>query len=172
MNYREKATGRIVQAAKGWQDERGGVVVHHPDQWVVLGGGGITLREESAFMAAYEPANDLSCSVCGLRVEDSPASGPQTFEEGLGLVLDDMRELMIAKQRDYGPGNILDFGDQGVLVRANDKIARLKNLYRTGDAPQNETVDDSWIDLGNYAVIAMMVRRGHWGLPMEAKLDA
>lgn len=91
---------------------------------------------------------------------------PRTFQEALGLVLDDMRELMIAKQRDYGPGNILDFGDQGVLVRANDKVARLKNLYK-GNRPQNESIDDSWVDLANYAVIAMMVRRGYWGLPME-----
>jgi len=94
---------------------------------------------------------------------------PQTFHEALGLILDEMREVMIAKQLDYGPGNILDFGDLGVLVRANDKMARLRNLYQTGDAPRNETVDDSWIDLANYAVIAQMVRRGFWGLPLEVK---
>ena len=93
---------------------------------------------------------------------------PRTFQEALGLVLDEMRDVMISKQRDYGPGNILDFGDFGVLVRANDKVARLKNLYK-GNRPQNETVDDSWLDLANYAVIAMLVRRGYWGLPMEAE---
>ena len=96
---------------------------------------------------------------------DFDDSKPRTFQEALGLVLDDMREVMIAKQRDYGPGNILDFGDYGVLVRANDKIGRLKNLYK-GEKPRNESVDDSWLDLANYAVIALMVRRGHWGLPM------
>ena len=93
---------------------------------------------------------------------------PRTFQEALGLVLDDMRAVMIGKQLDYGPGNILDFGDLGVLVRANDKMARLRNLYKSGEAPRHETVDDSWLDLANYAVIAMMVRRGYWGLPMEA----
>lgn len=99
---------------------------------------------------------------------DCDENKPRTFQEALGLVLDDMRETMIRKQHDYGPGNILDFGDQGVLVRANDKMARLKNLYKSGDAPANETVDDSWLDLANYAVIALMVRKGYWGLPMEA----
>ena len=94
---------------------------------------------------------------------------PRTFYEALGLVMDELRETMIEKQRDYGPGNIADFGDFGVLVRANDKMSRLKNLYKTGDAPRNETVDDSWGDLANYAVIALMVRRGIWGLPMEVK---
>jgi len=96
---------------------------------------------------------------------DCDEKKPRTFQEALGLVLDDMRDVMTSKQRDYGPGNILDFGDYGVLVRANDKIGRLKNLYK-GEKPRNESVDDSWIDLANYAVIALMVRRGHWGLPM------
>jgi hypothetical protein len=101
------------------------------------------------------------------------ASEPKTFNEALGVVLDEMRDLLISKQRDYGSGNILDFGDFGVLVRANDKVARLKNLYiYNGERPRNESLDDSWVDLANYAVIAMMVRRGYWGLPMEAKLDA
>jgi len=94
-------------------------------------------------------------------------SDPRTFMEALGLVLDEMRDVMMVKQRDYGPGNILDFKDYGVLVRANDKMARLRNLYTSGNAPANETIDDSWLDLANYAVIAMMVRRGYWGLPME-----
>jgi len=95
-------------------------------------------------------------------------SEPRTFQEALGLVLDEMRDLMLTKHRDYGPSNILDFGDLGVLVRVNDKVGRLKILYK-GNAPHHETVDDSWIDLANYAVIAMMVRRGYWGLPMEVR---
>jgi len=94
---------------------------------------------------------------------------PRTFYEALGLILDEMRETMIAKQKDYGPSNISDFGEVGVLVRANDKMARLRNLHKIGGRPQNEAIDDSWIDLANYAVIALMVRRGIWGLPMEVK---
>ena len=91
MNYREKATGRIVQAAKGWQDERGGVVVRHPDAWVVCGNKDIELREESAFMAEYEPADDLRCSACGFRVENIPtpdSPGRKAFYcDGCGVVL-------------------------------------------------------------------------------------
>ena len=92
---------------------------------------------------------------------------PNTFQEALGIVLDEMRDVMIGKQHDYGPGNIMDFGDFGVLVRANDKMARLRNLYKSGEAPRHESVDDTWLDLANYAVIAMMVRRGYWRLPVD-----
>jgi hypothetical protein len=97
---------------------------------------------------------------------------PRLFQEALDIVPDHMRETMIAKQHDYGPGNISDFGDYGVLVRVNDKVHRAKNLYLTGDAPRNETVDDTWLDIACYALIAMMWRRGIWGFPMtEATRD-
>ncbi len=66
------------------------------------------------------------------------------------------------KQADYGKGNIADFGELGVLVRLNDKIHRLKNLLQGGKAPQNETLDDTWLDACNYAAIGYMVRQGWW----------
>jgi hypothetical protein len=94
--------------------------------------------------------------------------GLATFEDAIDSVLADLRSVLMCKQHDYGPGNILDFGEYGVLVRANDKMARLKNLLKNGEAPANEALEDTWIDLANYGVIALMVRRGLWGLPMEA----
>lgn len=74
-------------------------------------------------------------------------------------------QLLDRKQQDYGPNNIAAFGELGVLVRANDKIERLKNLHKTGrlNDPQNESVDDSWMDLSNYGIIAILIRRGLWG---------
>jgi hypothetical protein len=73
-------------------------------------------------------------------------------------------QLLDRKQLDYGPGNIAAFGELGVLVRANDKIERLKNLHKTGrlNDPQNESVTDSWLDLSNYGIIAQLIRKGLW----------
>lgn len=65
------------------------------------------------------------------------------------------------KQRDYGSGNISSFGEFGVLVRMNDKMERLKNLLKM-ELPKNESVEDSYLDLANYAIIAVLVRRGIW----------
>ena len=73
------------------------------------------------------------------------------------------------KQRRYGPGNIAAFGEQGVLVRVHDKLARLVNLWRTGQEPADETKDDSWGDLATYAVIALMCRWGWWPQVEPAK---
>lgn len=86
----------------------------------------------------------------------------------------EMRAVMIRKQRDYGSGNIAAFGELGVLVRTHDKLARLRHLLwdRRGKVPENEPVEDSWLDLANYGLIGLMCRRGWWGLPMEEELES
>lgn len=66
------------------------------------------------------------------------------------------------KQQDYGERNIADFRDYGCLVKMSDKVARLKNLYIKKLTPQHESVDDSFLDIANYGVIALMCRRGVW----------
>jgi hypothetical protein len=47
-------------------------------------------------------------------------------------------------------------------VRANDKVARLKNLLTNVASPRNESIEDSWLDLSNYSLIAVLCRRGDW----------
>jgi hypothetical protein len=94
---------------------------------------------------------------------------PECFEDAAREVARELTDLLIVKQHDYGHSNILDFGEFGVLVRANDKMARLKNLLRCAqnDEPKNENIEDSWSDLANYAIIALMVRRGWFKLPLR-----
>jgi hypothetical protein len=70
--------------------------------------------------------------------------------------------LCDSKQLDYGPTNIKAFGEQGVIVRVNDKFERLKTLYSNKRRPKNEPIDDSWFDLADYALIAITLRRGQW----------
>ena len=43
-----------------------------------------------------------------------------------------------------------------------DKIARINNLIETGNTPENESLEDSYKDLANYSIIALMVLRGKW----------
>ncbi len=77
--------------------------------------------------------------------------------------------LLIEKQKDYGSGNILKFGERGVLVRASDKLERLINLLENDKEPKNERIEDTWMDLRNYAQIALMLRAGEFDLPLEEK---
>jgi len=91
---------------------------------------------------------------------------PTTFEEAIDEVMGELRELMINKQRDYGHSNITDFGEYGVFVRLNDKVCRLKNLLGKKE-PKNESIDDSWMDIANYSIIALMLRKGIFTLPLK-----
>ena len=107
-------------------------------------------------------------SAFGPRDKSSSSSDPELnqFVTDVWDIIDELGNLLISKQRDYGPGNINNaFGGpmNGLLVRMGDKFERLKNLFTFGDGnPQHEPIEDSFKDLANYAIIAMMVKRGKW----------
>ena len=85
-------------------------------------------------------------------------------------------ELFLHKQHDYGPGNI-SVGTQlltedevhlsltGLWFRMNDKIQRLKNLLMSGreNAVEGEPLEDAYLDVSNYGIMATIVSRGKWG---------
>jgi hypothetical protein len=93
---------------------------------------------------------------------------PTTLEEAFSLITQEMLEVFIKKHKDYGKGNILDTGELGIVFRESDKLNRLKNILTTGKKPKNEGVDDSWTDIGVYAVIALMFRK-KWFQKLELK---
>ena len=76
--------------------------------------------------------------------------------------------IMYKKHQDYGPMNIAGAPGgamNGLRVRMYDKLARLSHLGDT-DTPNYESVEDTLIDLANYAIIGLLVQRGQWeGLP-------
>ncbi len=81
--------------------------------------------------------------------------------EALLLAIDNIA-LLDRKQRDYGSQNISAFGEYGVMVRLNDKIERLKRLLRNVEEPRNESLEDTWLDISNYGLIGLMLRRHLW----------
>jgi hypothetical protein len=47
-----------------------------------------------------------------------------------------------------------------------DKLARLTHLADKSDTPNYESIEDTLIDLANYAIIGLLVQRGQWeGIP-------
>lgn len=74
-----------------------------------------------------------------------------------------LEALFWERQRKYGPGNIAEFGDYGILVRLYDKLARLRRYYveKVGDMP-DESVRDAWADVAVYATIALVCMDGQW----------
>jgi len=74
--------------------------------------------------------------------------------------------LMLGRHRDYGPLNIANaYPDPltALIVRMSDKMERIKNILRKGEADlYGERMRDSWLDLGNYALIGVMNIDGNW----------
>ncbi len=84
----------------------------------------------------------------------------QYLDESFEKICREMLDIFIKKNKDYGKGNILDTGDLGIAFRVNDKLNRLKNLLSNKQKPQNESMEESWIDIAVYSVIAVMYLRG------------
>ena len=87
------------------------------------------------------------------------------FREVMYPVAKEIANRLIAKQKDYGKGNILKFGLHGILVRTSDKIERLINLETK---PRLfESLDETWGDAAGYALLALMLMRGTFELPLK-----
>ena len=85
-------------------------------------------------------------------------------------------ELFLKKQHDYGPGNIsvgtmlqtdeeVHLSLTGLWFRMNDKIQRLKTLLMSGrdNAVPGEPMEDAYLDVSNYGIMATIVKNGKWG---------
>ena len=70
--------------------------------------------------------------------------------------------VLDSKQQDYGSENITISGELGVVVRAQDKLCRLRHLLAKNGDVNHESVDDSWMDLANYGIIGYMVHNKVW----------
>jgi len=65
-------------------------------------------------------------------------------------------QTVIGKQRMYGHGNIARFEIPGITIRLNDKLERLKNLQKHDGPVLFEPINDTWLDICGYSVIALM----------------
>lgn len=76
-----------------------------------------------------------------------------------------LQALLLSKHDDYGPTNISNAPGgalNGLQVRIHDKVARINHLIASGKDPKHESLRDSFQDLANYAVIALLVLDGDW----------
>ena len=67
--------------------------------------------------------------------------------------------LLREKNKIYGTKQLHTMGTLGILIRSLDKIERIKNIQQgaTSIVLATESVKDSYIDLFNYAVLAVLL---------------
>ena len=104
-----------------------------------------------------------------------------TFEDVFEDIFKEALDLLIERQRKYGPDNISGQGIYGIITRiADDKISRVKTAMNgkvvngrvsidpIADSEAEDTFEDALLDIANYALIALALKRGLWGKPLRA----
>ena len=113
-----------------------------------------------------------------------------SFEDGVREILEGAYEIVCAKQHDYGHGNILNgriaqvieaWKVEGVtntraqqlaiVNRLGEKVDRLVNLFGRRDEAQNESIEDTVIDLIGLSVVFMMVESGTFRRQLREDMD-
>lgn len=72
-----------------------------------------------------------------------------------------MHEMYIAKNHDYGNSfeKVRSEYPNAIAIRLSDKLNRLKKLLEADAQVVGENIDDTLIDLANYAVMELVERR-------------
>lgn len=114
------------------------------------------LREWRVPLVAQAPIDVLG---------DATWGGVSEFDEAASEVYAELLAVLASKQADYGPHAISRSPGgplNGINVRMHDKLSRAINLAGLAGEPENEAIRDTYADLANYAVIAVMVLDGTW----------
>lgn len=110
----------------------------------------------SALDARSVPNRDYKSSIVAREVH---------LEVNLSNTIGELTELLLSKHKDYGPKNISQAPGgaiNGLRVRMHDKLARINNLVDSGAEPEHESLEDSFKDMANYAIIGLLVLRKQW----------
>ena len=86
----------------------------------------------------------------------------------------DQYALFCKKQKDYGSKNLACQGDMekeddrsfavsAVIIRMHDKMSRMLNLIKKQLIPENEPLEDAFMDISIYGIIARIIKEGSWG---------
>jgi hypothetical protein len=106
-----------------------------------------------------------------------------TFEDVFQTIFDEAFDLLVERQKKYGPDNIERLGTFGVLSRlAHDKIERVmramngriengKVILELPTHYDDDSFEDGLFDIANYALIALAQHRGLWGAPLKEELQ-
>jgi len=146
-NTRSLGVGETVESTDWIFIGDDALPVKHLAGEIITGDEGFEVRRP-----LYNPIAEI-CTQYGIDTDMGKAA--------LSLMLENVA-LLDRKQRDYASQNIAAFGEYGILGRVWDKVSRLRNLSNKQEQPNNESIDDTWQDLANYAVLAQLVRKGLW----------
>jgi hypothetical protein len=118
----------------------------------------VQLQEQETWTSDFD-------SLPSIMQEHIRRGATHAFDSAVQEKFQHAKAVLLQKHRDYGPKNIAGAPGgalNGIRVRMWDKIARINHLMDTGAKPENESLKDSFLDLANYAIIAMLVLDNEW----------
>lgn len=77
-------------------------------------------------------------------------------------ICEQLNQIYKAKNKDYGNSFSKQFEEYGLVssaIRLEDKFQRFKNLIRNEAQVKDESVEDTLLDLANYAIMTVMELR-------------
>lgn len=77
-------------------------------------------------------------------------------------ICEQLNQIYKAKNKDYGNSFSKQFEEYGITssaIRIEDKFQRFKNLIKNEAQVKDETVEDTLLDLANYAIMTVMELR-------------
>lgn len=79
-------------------------------------------------------------------------------------ILDNLHKLYTSKNSDYG-NSVHDtyekYGLTSFLVRLEDKLNRARTISKQEALVKDEKIEDTLLDMANYAILAVMELRGY-----------
>ena len=136
----------------------------------------MNIKERELDIKVIDPVDDVERRMNGSSViSQMEREWPEMTKE-FKKIQREQYKLFLHKQHDYGPGNI-SVGTQlqtpeeiklsltGLWFRMNDKLQLVKTLLMNNrkSAVKDEPLEDAYLDVSNYGIMATIVGRGKWG---------
>lgn len=94
--------------------------------------------------------------------ESKPYIPVRNIEYNIIDVVDRMKDILIAKNTDYGSSvskTLEKYGAVAFMVRLEDKFNRLEHLYRTKDnLVKDESFEDTIRDIAGYCLLYLSIK--------------
>lgn len=77
-------------------------------------------------------------------------------------ICQELNDIYYKKNQDYGDSFSKQFEEYGITssaIRLDDKMSRFKNLIKNEAQVNDESIEDTLIDLANYAIMTVMELR-------------
>ena len=76
-------------------------------------------------------------------------------------ICEDLNEIYARKNHDYGDSFGKGYAEYGMVmavIRLEDKLNRLKSLIKADSLVKDESINDTLMDLANYAIMTVIER--------------